>query len=529
MLTVLSLAFATLLSEDLTCVAAGALVAEGRLSPLVAIAACAAGIVAGDFGLWIVGRTGIRLTRVIRASPSLPRLAEMSAWLRRHSGGAIVASRFLPGTRLPLYVTAGAIGIPATTFVLWSAVAATLWTPAIVLLAAGLGKGTMSLESGGPLPALVHLLVCLGAIPLIGLTRAVMARSSRARIAAKLARWRRWEFWPMWLFYGPVAVWIACLSIRHRGLTTLTASNPAIPEGGVVGESKFDILSRLPADSVIPAVRVPPDVVADRLATLRASVEAAGWSFPLVLKPDVGQRGAGVKRIESWDAAAKYLSRIGGAVLAQPYHEGPFEAGVFYYRFPDWPRGRILSITDKVFPEVVGDGVSTLGDLIWRHPRFRMQAHTFLARHEDAATRVVPCAQRVQLALAGNHAQGTLFRDGAHLITAALEARIDQIAQHQPGFFIGRFDIRYHNVDEFKAGRDLAIVELNGATAESTNIYDPDRSLWSAYRTLFHQWSLVFAIGAANRRRGVEGCSFERLVELVRLHLSAPVAYHVSD
>jgi hypothetical protein len=44
-------------------------------------------------------------------------------------------------------------------------------------------------------------------------------------------------------------------------------------------------------------------------------------------------------------------------------------------------------------------------------------------------------------------------------------------------------------------GDDFAIVELNGASSESTNIYDPSRSLFQAYRTLFRQWALVFRIG----------------------------------
>ncbi len=66
----------------------------------------------------------------------------------------------------------------------------------------------------------------------------------------------------------------------------------------------------------------------------------------------------------------------------------------------------------------------------------------------------------------------------------------------------GRFDVRYSDPGEFKAGRDLAIVELNGVTSESTNIYDPSRSLLSAYRTLYCQWELLYGIGAANRARG---------------------------
>jgi hypothetical protein len=133
------------------------------------------------------------------------------------------------------------------------------------------------------------------------------------------------------------------------------------------------------------------------------------------------------------------------------------------------------------------------------------------------------------LAFAGNHVQGTLFRDGRHLLTPALERRIDEIARQIPGFFIGRFDVRYSSVDRFKAGEDLAIVELNGATAESTNIYDPDGSLLDAYRTLFRQWSLVFAIGAVNRRRGAAATPLRRLIQLTASHLTDAPALAISD
>ena len=79
------------------------------------------------------------------------------------------------------------------------------------------------------------------------------------------------------------------------------------------------------------------------------------------------------------------------------------------------------------------------------------------------------------------------------------------------------------------AGRDLAIVELNGATAECTNIYDPARSLLSAYRQLFVQWRLVFAIGALNRRAVGAGSSPARLAQLLRAHLTTGTPFPVSD
>jgi hypothetical protein len=224
-----------------------------------------------------------------------------------------------------------------------------------------------------------------------------------------------------------------------------------------------------------------------------------------------------------------YCALQSGPIVVQPYHPGPFEAGIFYYRFPWEPRGRILSITDKHFPRIVGDGVSTLEMLIWAHPRYRLQAATFLARHRQTLGRVLAKGEALQLAIAGNHAQGTLFRDGSHLWTPELERRIDEIARAYPGFFVGRFDVRYEAVASLQAGRGFAIVELNGATAESTDIYDPDRSLVSAYRTLFRQWTIVFAIGAANRAAGASVTDLRRLIRLVHAHATSSPAFALSD
>jgi hypothetical protein len=152
-----------------------------------------------------------------------------------------------------------------------------------------------------------------------------------------------------------------------------------------------------------------------------------------------------------------------------------------------------------------------------------MQSAVFLARHERQLVRVPAPGEIVPLGLVGNHVQGTMFRDGAHLITPALERRIDAIARTFKGFHVGRFDVRYANVDRFKAGDDLSIVELNGVTSESTNVYDPSKSLFWAYRTLFRQWSIIFRVAALNRARGERPTSSRVLATALLEHFrSAP-------
>jgi membrane protein DedA with SNARE-associated domain len=487
------------------------------VDPVIGLAACFLGIFVGDLGLWLLGRlAGAGLVRLgWRGRLSPQRLEELGRWFEQRGWTAVLAARFLPGTRLPLYVAAGVLGRRAGRFVLWAALAALLWTPLLVLAVVLLGDVVVrpfAYLLGPGWPALLFGVLSLFLVIRTGAL--ACTASGRGKLAARVSRLWRWEFWPTWLFYLPLLPWLAYLSLRHRGLLTWTAANPGIPHGGVVGESKFAILEQLPPEAVVPSLLVPPGAVAARLERVR-QVVAGGWSFPLILKPDVGQRGAGVRKAADLVDVEKYLRGQPEAVIVQAYHPGPYEAGVFYYRLPGAETGRIFSITDKVFPVLVGDGRSTVEELIWRHPRYRMQAGVFLTRHEHQRDRVLGDGERLPLALAGNHCQGTLFRDGSRLLTPELERAIDAVARRFDGFFIGRFDVRYADEAAFRAGRDLGIVELNGVTSESTNLYDPSWSIVAAYRTLFRQWSLLYRIGAANRGRGHPPTSLPALVRLL--------------
>jgi hypothetical protein len=330
---------------------------------------------------------------------------------------------------------------------------------------------------------------------------------------------RRWEFWPAWIVNLPVAIWITWLAVRYRSATVFTAANPGIEDGGVVGESKSAILASLPQAWVLPWATIEPDELAARVEQARAIIASRNWRYPIVIKPDQGERGSGVRWIECDDSLRAYLEREPRRVMLQIPHHGPFEAGLFYVRHPDETRGRLFSITDKHFPIVIGDGQSTLAALIDAHPRYRLQRDVFRARHAARLDAVPTPGEAVRLAKAGNHAQGTEFRNGAALWTPALEARIDAIAREIDGFYFGRFDVRYRDRAAFMAGRDLAIVELNGVTSEATHIYDPSASIVAAWRTLMQQWSLAFAIGAAHRARGHRPTSLRRLASLVLTHL----------
>jgi len=284
-----------------------------------------------------------------------------------------------------------------------------------------------------------------------------------------------------------------------------TVANPSQKNGGIVGESKSEILRTLMETSpelTADAYLIPVGNEWQRYSRLREICDENVIEFPFVLKPDTGQRGAGFKKIKSFDEARGYLAKVSAPLVVQRYVPGPKEAGIFYYRLPGEGRGNIFGITRKEFPTVVGDGVRTLRELVEADPRARLISQTYLKRFEGAADEVLEAGKILRLVEAGNHCQGCIFLDGADLLTEELREVFDGISRKLPGFFVGRYDIRYESDSELRAGQNFKIIELNGAASEATNIYDSSNSLWSAYTTLYRQWEIVYRIGAENRRRG---------------------------
>ena len=250
----------------------------------------------------------------------------------------------------------------------------------------------------------------------------------------------------------------------------------------------------------------PEDDVSKEELVARAMelLKQSDLALPIVAKPDEGQRGVGVRPIYDAVGLGEYLIEYpkGSRVCLQALCTFREEAGLLYYRMPGEERGRITSVTLKEFLAVTGDGARTLRELILDDVRARYMAEVFFARHGKMLDSVIESGQRYPLVFAGNHKQGCVFRDGKHILTDALSAKIDEIARSIPGFYFGRFDIRYETLESFQRGESFTIIEVNGAGAEATHIWDPSSRLGDAYWTLFEQFRVLFEIGDANRKAG---------------------------
>lgn len=520
--TLVALALATLVSEDLACIAGGLLVAQGTLSFAPATAACFAGIFAGDLLLVLLGRTVGRYSLAappLRWCVSAGAVERASHWLARRGPGLVFASRFVPGTRLPTYVAVGVLRAPLGPFIGWFALACALWTPLLVGLAMLAGHAAETIFARWS--SLAPVLVGAGLAAWIT-TRLMIQLSTWRGRRLLLSRWRRltrWEFWPLWAVYPPVVVYILWLSLRHRSFAILSIVNPGMGGGsGFCGESKSEILAGLAGagDRIARWRLIEPGPREQRRAALDGFMRDADLSFPLVLKPDVGERGSGVVIARDAAQAHDALDAAPAALIAQAYVPG-VEFGVFYHRAPSAAHGEILAITDKRMISVTGDGARTLEELILADDRAVCMAAYFLRKHLARLDTVPAAGEVVPLTELGTHCRGALFLDGTHLVTPALRSRVEQVSRAYAGFHFGRYDVRAPSVELFQQG-EFSVIELNGLASEATSIYDPRHSVWHGWRMLCRQWRIAFAIAAENRSRGAQPLTLAQIWRLIAAH-----------
>lgn len=338
-------------------------------------------------------------------------------------------------------------------------------------------------------------------------------------------RWKylKWEFWPFWLFYTPIYFYWFFLSLRARSFAFFTAANPCMFLGGFTMYSKYDILRRIPSKYIPKSIWIPENASFEYITE---KIKKNKLRYPLAIKPDRGERGFAVERIDNEEELQTFLKAYPAwEWIVQEWCDAPVELGIMYCRMPGSAQGQITSIVIKEPLQVQGDGIHTLGELITKDERCRYHLN-FLREQYASQWNDIPRAQeKVQLTHIGNHSRGATFRNGNHLLNKQLQKTIDDIARHIDGFYFGRFDLKVPSIEDLYAGRNICILELNGANSEPTHIYDPGMSIWKAYRDLFKHWQMLYRVSVANHKRGIRYAPFSLLLRAIKENLHKRRAY----
>jgi hypothetical protein len=311
-----------------------------------------------------------------------------------------------------------------------------------------------------------------------------------------------WEYWPTWLATPPVIAIYLWFALRARHLVFFSNVNPGIPMGGIVGESKKAILDQIPPEYLPKTVFIPARTPK---AQVLSAVQASELSFPLIAKPDMGERGFLVHKIKDSDELIAYLDRHPVDFLIQEFLEEPVEAAVLFYRFPDGRFG-ITSVCLKDFLHVTGDGCSSVEALMARDPRAQRQLVRFQQTAPELLRRIPASGEQVLLEPIGNHARGTKFLNAKFLITPDLLDSFHALCTRLDGIRYGRFDLKTHSAEALQRG-EFKIMELNGITSDPAHVYDPAFGALRAYREYYRHWRIIYHLHRAQRKAGIPPAS----------------------
>lgn len=344
------------------------------------------------------------------------------------------------------------------------------------------------------------------------------------------------EFWPMWVMYLPVALQSLAMALWHRSLTLPLIANPGLPLSGMVGVEKSRLLGQARGQcrqAILPWFlhSRTGESLDDQIATIASGMVKGGFSWPVVCKPDIGCRGSGVKLVHNSQQLARALDCYpqGAGMMVQALASWEPEAGVFYIRHPDQVQGEIVSLALKYTPYVVGDGRSTLRELIVAGPRAKKLQHIYARRHRARLDEVVARGEPYRLVFSASHCRGAIFRDAKHYITPELTTRIDALMRELPEFYYGRLDIKFRDIESFQRGENIEIVEVNSASSESLHIWDRNTPFREAVRSLLFQYRTLFRLGARNRERGFRPPSAGELLDAWKKERSLTRVYPETD
>ncbi len=315
-----------------------------------------------------------------------------------------------------------------------------------------------------------------------------------------------WEYWPTWLIYFPVFFYYLFLSLKARNFFFFSMANPEMEMGGLYNCSKYKQLSSIPAEFKPKTLYVKWKT---SLFLIQNRLVEMNLDFPLIAKPDRGERGAGVSLLQGILHLKQYVRVATTDFLLQEYIDSPFEAGLFYYRIPGNASGVIPSLVIKNFLRVRGNGMSTVRELIFSLPRARLVANELLKKETINPDELLPAGTEKLLEPIGNHNRGTEFLDGTHLINRDLLNFFNALSYQIPHFHYGRFDLKAPSLKDFRKGLGIKILEVNGVNAEPAHIYDPNAKFLKGVRTLLDHWEIIYKISMENKKMGFHPPSFK--------------------
>lgn len=314
-----------------------------------------------------------------------------------------------------------------------------------------------------------------------------------------MLRWLKilylWRFWPKQVLYFPLTVYILLVeSLRTGKLFYFAAANPDISLGGFAGDSKFKILQHVPETLKPVTVFISKDLSFEAAEKLVRHL-----SFPLIAKPDIGEGGFKVRKLENVYEMIDYHLRHEMDYLIQSYCDFEHEFTLLCYRKDN--EFVVSSIVERIPFYVKGDGHKTVLELIKASNAGFYNQRKIRQQYGARLQEVLKDGEVVDAGGIGNWDLGASYIERPLLNTPEVQKQFTRIMSEIAIFNYARIDFKCKNyLDIVKA--DIKILEINGVKGEPVHLYDQKYSLFQAYRIIFRHWSIIRQLSLLNIRNG---------------------------
>lgn len=104
-----------------------------------------------------------------------------------------------------------------------------------------------------------------------------------------------------------------------------------------------------------------------------------------------------------------------------------------------------------------GESKSQILDLV------PQETQQYFARHKVTLDNILTEGEIFRIAFAGSHTWGTIFKNGGHLTTPEMTSLFDKTSKSIPKFYFGRYDVKFKSFSDLEDGKNIKIIEINGA------------------------------------------------------------------
>ncbi len=324
------------------------------------------------------------------------------------------------------------------------------------------------------------------------------------------------EYWPILAFYIPLFPYFLIKGLLRGQLFYFTNVNPGIDKyGGLFFDSKNEI------DKKIPQVYRPKAILVNPFSSdieINNFIESLNLKLPLILKPDSGERGKGVVKIESKEILFKHLSGVKSLNLLQEYIALKLEYGVFVYFCPKELSYKISSLTEKKYFTVIGDGKKCISELVLENNR-GIVFYDILKENSSLDFNIVPANNEIiTIHTHGNHCKGTRFINRTNEITHAMITKFNTLMLEIGELNYGRFDLKVNAFSDLETFENISIIEFNGISAEPIHLYDKSFNYIWALQTFISHWQHLDKLSVYMKTQGYKAAKFKdiffKIVEL---------------